>query len=462
MSWVDNYHFIEEADTETVQIDNDSVNQDFLNNFKNIRWFDVNDWSYSIQPWDNLSRIFSRFFEDMWINWDDFARSVVAQDNWINNVNTIHIWNRIDMISLFDELVQTDRELISIRQEELDVINNSLEEQSSLIMDIRLDIMSDIKWFNQETWIYTIQPWDNLYRIYSSFFPSNEISSSEFINMVISQNNWIRNASSISIWQEINMFDILEKSNLITTNNQNILNNNSNLDLNVSDWSLSNADKNEHIDANMFDNVDNSKDVISLIRDWYDKFDFNIVSEKDIMSLVYFESMFDVNARSSTWSVGLFQTTTIAVRDMMPWYRPHLYNQEVISEMLNRNWFDNLRQMLPASVRMDPLNSRDLWMLYLDWIENRVSWLRRSEINSLQNNKDNFYDRVWSFLSAKNIDINRQNFDTIFTEVINNPDIQAKFNVFKEYNSDSNKYRWEAMSHMYYYAFTVLYISKFS
>lgn len=205
--------------------------------------------------------------------------------------------------------------------------------------------------------------------------------------------------------------------------------------------------------------IENNSDIITTISENFDKFNFKYLQISDILALVKLESNFNPKAQSSTGSIWLFQTTSIVIKDMIK--HPNKYNQKIIKIMLDRNGLKSLSQMEKRYIRKDLQNSMDIWMLYLKRLENYKNKLYSYQKDIIKNNKKNIFKKISHLLLNKWIHIDDSNFNIMFNKILNNPDVQRKFCILRNYNWDKKAYSWEKLQHRYYYAFTTLYMSKY-
>lgn len=196
-----------------------------------------------------------------------------------------------------------------------------------------------------------------------------------------------------------------------------------------------------------------------MIHETFDKINLDNFNLSDVFALVNMESWFDVNAKSGTWSVWLFQTTQIVIEDMK--IRSYLYDDAIIKEMLQRNWKTDISQMKSRNIRMDPQNSADIWLLFLKALEEKKDNLSNNMLNSFSKNIDNIYKRVDYILWWKWISVDKSHIQEIIQELQVDLRARDKFLKMKNYNWDLNKYKWEIYQHRYYYAFCVYYMWKY-
>ncbi len=463
-NWVDNKSFEEVESTDTMDNEIDSWDQAFKENFSNVIWFDSETGIYTIQAWDNMYNVYWTFFEDMWVSREQFQNAITEQDNWIDNINSISINQDIDMLWIFDKVIESDEELEEIRQEMMEAINESQAEQESLANNIIINRLSDTEWFNSSTWEYTIQAWDTLYWIYESNIKEFWISFWEFSWKVLEQDNWIYDINRINIWDKINFVDIISNKNESETWNNSDWkeSENSNNSETIYTTPETDYDSSEYLEQrseSAQEILEENENLVSMILENFDNYNLNAMSESDVLSLVQMESKFNTEAISHSWSTWLFQITTNVIEDIkINWSR---YDSDIVNNMLERNWFDNIDQLRSREARLNPENSMDLWMLYLKRLEDWWNRLSNNEINQIQENKENIYENVSKYVQWNWVDINRENFNQMIDEIMKDPQAQEKYMIMRNYNWDQNRLWNETMEHRYYYAFTVYYMWKY-
>ena len=205
--------------------------------------------------------------------------------------------------------------------------------------------------------------------------------------------------------------------------------------------------------------LEENRELSQLIIENFDNYDLETINVSDIFSLVYMESNFNHQAVSHTWSTWLFQITTNVIEDIIK--HPERYDQDIIDNMLERNWFTHISQLRTSEARLDPRNSLDLGMLYLSRLEGWNNSLEQYQEEIIENYKENIYDMVGGYLEEKWVSIEWDKFENLFYDVLNNPEEQEKFVIFRNYNWDTSALRGEILEHRYYYAFVVYYMARY-
>ena len=119
----------------------ENIQQRFNEIFHNIEWFDSTSGVYTVQEKDNLWEIYSRFFEDMQIEWAEFEESLKYIHPEIDYPN-INPWDQINLWEIFDSILDTEQQLEDIQEEIEMVVDEARQSQQELMRKVAKMILN--------------------------------------------------------------------------------------------------------------------------------------------------------------------------------------------------------------------------------------------------------------------------------------------------------------------------------
>lgn len=380
------------------------------------------EWKYAVKPWDNMSKIFLKFF---W--WSEISRSyfeeyVLKSDNWINKLWIIRPWQKINILWVYKSL--------SVYKEKLDILQrfwaSFWDKKLSEVLSREVLKSVKISTSTKEEFESKVKEIYSFLSVLTSVFWSTDY----FEEIISNISNIIDYKSYYWLKDKEVLSDIESTIKLIGSFNNDVIK-----------WITK---------KNIF--------FTMIILREYNSIKPKHIPIEIVISLVFLESKFNKNKKSPTWSTWLFQTTSWVVKDIIE--RPELFDKDLIDKMLERNWLTSVKDLLPSNVRLNPYISATLWIAFFKMLEDNAKSVSIKEIWDIRKNLWNIRDSLKSFLSESKISFDENLFQQVISEIEKD---KTFYTSLTRYNSDEGVYkysRWENMPHRIYFAIIVLYLSK--